>query len=55
MVIWSAHDAPAQRSMIARSTPIESTDVLSDAKSWGFGHGTRQPRPPFAATMLPRR
>ena len=55
MVVWSAHEASAPRSMMARRSPMESPDVLADAKSWGFGHGIRQPRPSFTATVLPLR
>jgi len=54
MVVWSDRDASAQRVMIARATASESLDILSDAKSWGFRHGVRQPRPLVVATTPPR-
>ena len=55
MVVWSAQDASAQRSAIAYATATEALDILSDAKSWGFGHGVSQPRPLLAAATLPLR
>ena len=52
MVVWSAHQASAPRSVTARNARMESSEVLADVKSWGFGHDVRQPRPSFAASTL---
>ena len=55
MVIWGIDDATQGRSMIARPAGRESADVLGDARSWGFDHGVRQPRPGPAANTFPVR
>jgi hypothetical protein len=53
MVIWSTEDESRQRAATLRATPADSPEVLANAKSWGFGHGVRQPRLTFPS-LTPR-
>lgn len=51
MIVWGGDVTPQGRTHIVRATPMESPDVLGDAKAWGFGHGVRQPRRPGPVSL----
>ena len=53
MVIWGSDELKTPRARVAEPR-TESQDVLADARSWGFGHGIRQPRPSIASMLTSR-
>jgi hypothetical protein len=53
MVIWGSDELKTPRARVSEPRS-ESQDVLADAKSWGFGHGIRHPRPSIAGVVTSR-
>ena len=53
MVVWGSDD-PTALSTRGRESRTESEAVLADARSWGFGHDFRQPRPSVASVPTSR-
>jgi hypothetical protein len=50
MVVWGANVPPAPLTFAAQAG-AESLEILSDARSWGFDHGLRRPRPSKARVL----
>ncbi len=55
MVVWGLDDVSRGQSTAVRPAQRESLEVIGDARSWGFDHGIRQPRPVLAANAFPVR